>query len=559
MAYQIDRSKCLCCHNCALECPVQAIHYVGTGYSVDAARCIDCGHCAAVCNVDAAGSLKPESAPQQHDTIRLTADIVVLGAGAAGIVAAVRAAEQSKGRIIVLEKAKKFGGSGWFAGFMVSAPGSKAALPPMIQAAQKTLLEGGIDPEILSLGQEGINRFFQWFRQLDERVDQLWKPCPEPGGTTTLDLTERVFFNRKCRDKAIGPGRSTSVMEEILVEHFAEHDITLLTQHQAVQLRRDQTGAVCGVLAKDPGGMTEIACKAVICCTGGFANNENMMRTYAPQYYGAPGDEPTHRFAAPTNTGDVVKLAESVGACLDTKHFFANVFGPVHHPFSFCLFSFALQPEMLNVNLEGKRFMDESTFGAGAAKIIHQPGRVAWSILDHPTRQLLGARLSRGPDGEVLADFAAEFAEEAELDTPLKQADTLEELADLCGIQRDTFLKTVSRYNEYCKQGKDPEFGKRTETMRPVEHGPFYAIYGKVACDGAFGGMLVNSRMEVFTEDRSEVIPGLFAAGDNSSGWALRSEEEGDHRLMVCNECNWAITSGFAAGESAADYLREKA
>jgi hypothetical protein len=51
------------------------------------------------------------------------------------------------------------------------------------------------------------------------------------------------------------------------------------------------------------------------------------------------------------------------------------------------------------------------------------------------------------------------------------------------------------------------------------------------------------------------VIPGLYAAGDNSSGWALKSKEEGDHRLMVTNECNWAIGSGFVAGKEAAAYL----
>ena len=555
MAYQIDRSKCLCCHNCALECPVQAIHYEGTSYTVDESRCISCGRCARVCNVGAAAGTGPKPAPVPHETEELTADIVVLGAGASGIVAAVRAAQQSGKKVILLEKAEKFGGSGWFAGFMVPAEGHDPVMPPMFLESQKALREGGIDPEILSLAQSTPSEFFRWFRKLDPRVDEYWVPTTGPFGSVSMELKERVFFNLKCRDKAIGPGRSTSVMEKILVDHFPELGIELRTGHRAVALEKNAQGRISGVLAENAGGKVHITCQAVISCTGGFVHNDEMMRTYAPQFFGEPGSEPTHRFAAPTNTGDVVALGESAGACLDKKNFFANVFGPVHHPFSYCLFSFGIQPEVVNFNLEGNRFMDESVFGGGAASIIHQPGRVAWSVMDEETRQLLADRLVHGPEGNLIADYEAEFAEEAAMDTPLKKANTLEELAKLCGINPDHFTAGIQRYNEDCARGEDRDFHKRPETMRPVKTGPFYAIYGKVATDGAFGGMLVNSRMEVFNQDKTGIIPGLYAAGDNSSGWCLRSQEEGDHRLMVSNECNWAISSGFIAGAQAANYL----
>ncbi|MDD6022836.1 MAG: FAD-binding protein [Oscillospiraceae bacterium] len=556
MPYQIDRDKCLCCHNCALECPVGAIGFKGTGYQVDESVCIDCGHCAKVCNVAAPYQVGvPAPVPVPHEQKELEADIVVLGAGASGIVAAARAAQLSGRKVIVLEKAAKFGGSGWFAGFVVSAAGSKRVMPPMFAKAEEALKKGGVDPEIIKTAREKPGEFFQWFRQLDSRVDQLWVPIPGTNGNVSLGLKERVFFNKKCKDKAIGPGRSTSVMEQILVEHFDELGITLLTEHEAIAIEKDGSGAICGVMAQDPGGQVHIRCQAVICCTGGFANNEELLRQYAPQYYGPEGSEHTHRFAAPTNTGDVVRLGESVGAYLARDSFFANVFGPVHHPFSFCLFSFANQAEMVTVNLEGHRFLDESIFAGGAAKMYHQPRRIVWSILDHSTRQKLGERLSNGPDAPYLRDFEAEFDEEEALDTPLKKADTLEELADLCGIDREAFVDTIARYNEYCRKGEDDEFGKRPETLWPVEQAPFYAIYGKVACDGAFGGMLVNGKTEVYRADQTGVIPGLYAAGDNASGWALKSEEEGDHRLMATNECNWAIASGFTAAEQASAYL----
>lgn len=559
MAYYIQRSKCLCCHNCAEECPTGAICYRGTGYEVDTTRCIDCGHCAAVCNVGAAVQIGASSAPSPHKRRELQADIVVLGAGASGIVAATRAAQLSGGKVIVLEKASHFGGSGWFAGFSAPVQQGDQVMPPMFQAVQKRLEQGGIDPEILRIARETPWVFFQWLRSVDPRVDEYWTPVTGPDGVGRYELRKkRILFNLKCRDKAIGPGRSTSVMERILVDHFDEWSVRLLTNHQATAIMRGENGAVCGVLAEDPGGQVLISCRAVICCMGGFVHNQELMRQYAPQFFGQPGDEPTHCFAAPTNTGDVVAIGENAGAYVDRDNFFANVFGPVHHPFSYSLFCFANQAEMVTVNRDGVRFLDESQFGAGAPKIVRQPGRIAWSIFDEDTRQLVGARLATGPDQDWLADYERDIREELAMDTPLKRENSLEALAKACNIDPQALAQTIAEYNADCDAGIDRAFGKRPETMRKVIRPPFYAIYGKTATDGAFGGMLVNGRMEVYNAARTGVIPGLYAAGDNSSGWALRPDPEETMRLMVCNECNWAISSGFVAAENAAEYLLQR-
>ena len=244
-----------------------------------------------------------------------------------------------------------------------------------------------------------------------------------------------------------------------------------------------------------------------------------------------------------------------MGAWVDYDNFTVNLFGPVHHPFSFCLFKFACEPEIISVNLEGHRFYDESFFPNGAAKIGTQPGRHSWAIVDSDTLKLIADRLIAGNDGWIHKDYLQEIETELKLDTPLKKADTLAELADLCGIDKESFLATVARYNADCVAGKDSEFGKKPETMRPIQKGPFYAIYGKMATDGAFGGIRVNEKMEALRPDGT-VLPGLYATGDNAAGWCVRVPGPGDNRLMCTNEMSWAVASGFTAGNSAADYLK---
>ena len=104
MAYKI-KPFCLGCHYCALECPTHAIDYVGTQYQIDPDKCVECGKCVEVCNVSAIDTGKPEVV-MPHAPKELEADCVVIGAGAGGTVAAVKLAELTGKKIIVLANLK---------------------------------------------------------------------------------------------------------------------------------------------------------------------------------------------------------------------------------------------------------------------------------------------------------------------------------------------------------------------------------------------------------------------------------------------------------------------
>lgn len=360
---------------------------------------------------------------------------------------------------------------------------------------------------------------------------------------------DRYRFNLKCRDDAIGPGNGGSFLIYNMVSQFENLGIRLLTGLRATQILTDESGAVCGVVAQDEGGVTEIKCKAVIVSTGGFARNDELLKKYWPWFFSDnTSDEPTHRFAAPTNTGDVVGLGESAGAYIDHDNFFVNLFGPVHHPFNFCLFQFGLQPEIISVNTMGKRYFNEGSFSNGAGPILDQPGRIAYGVIDSETLKVLAQR-------QNYEGWEEAVAKEAELGIPLKVADTIEELAEKCGMDVEAFKETVERYNHFCETGVDEDFGKPAYALRPIKTAPFYAIYGKTATDGAFGGILINAKAEAYKADKSGVVPGLYATGDNAAGWAISSHSKGDNRMMATNEMGWAATSGYIAGTNAAEYI----
>lgn len=577
MAYQI-KPFCLGCHYCALECPTHAIDYQGTQYQIDPDKCVECGKCVEVCNISAIDTGKPEIVTP-HDPIHLEADAVILGAGAAGVIAAVKLAELTGKKIIVLEKAKKYGGSGWYAGFGISdgpaggppgggpggppdgAPGSPEGGPGGPPMGNREYLKK-LDQQLIENAKKAGQDLNDWLLAMPEVQPYLVET--EIRGKKIRSLTEqRVYFNQKSTDGSIGPGKGGSFVIETMVRQFPKYGIELLTQHAAKKILTDETGAVCGVIAQDPGGEVHITCKAVICATGSYTHNDELLRRFIPWFFPGednPNCEHVHRFAAPTDTGDVVELGESCGAYVDYDAFCINLFGPVHHPFSFAGFYAQMSGSQMTVNLNGKRFYNEGAMGAGAAPICTQPRRMVYTIYSEKLlEQVLeeGIRTRGGIEGEYLKRWRQDFQEELDSNNGVSifVADTLEELAEKAGIDKEGLLSEVARYNEFCKKGIDEDFGKNPRDLKPIEDGPYYAIFGKMATDGAFGGVLVNPRCEVYKADKSGVIPGLYAAGDNASGVQANAGIPGDHRLKAFTDFQWAANGGFLSAESCAAYI----
>ena len=166
--YQITKN-CVCCHNCATECPMQAIDYVGCKYEIDPDKCVECGLCARVCHTASIINTEDNAQPPAHDLVVKQADVVVCGAGS-GLVAAVRAAMAGK-KVVVLEKSSRLGGNTDYAHayFPVYTKWhEKAGMPDCREQAiehYKKVTDGELDEEVLRTAVYGCGDFFDWLCQ----------------------------------------------------------------------------------------------------------------------------------------------------------------------------------------------------------------------------------------------------------------------------------------------------------------------------------------------------------------------------------------------------------
>ena len=569
--FVIDRRICACCHNCACECPAQAIDFVGTKYQIDQEKCLQCGLCAKVCHT---GACHEEGVPVsviQHDPITLEADLVVVGSGS-GLVTAVRAAQAGK-KVIVLEKGKKTGGNTDFAhGYMT--PYSKWHERLGFEDTREDMVEmtferGGhiIEKELIRTAIYGVSDFFDWLCGLCdiEKTFNLKDPNDSNfvGPAFAAGMAEMPFRQRDnllCRDDAIGPGWGGTHVKYTMLETIEREnlDVRIYLNTAAKHLRLDDDGKICGVIAADPGGEIIINCPTVMLACGGFGRNDDLLRKYASfDFFG--GETEIHRFSVPGDTGDGILMLQELGIEPPADRMTVSMFGPKHHPFNNSIADYALEPEFIQVNLNGKRWVDETKgIMNGMSQLISdQPKEISYAIFPYDQIKACAERFVADPrqwnKKHFYATWEEDLEEEAKLDTPVKKADTLRELAVLMGADPDAFIAEVEKYNGFCEKGVDEDFGKDPRFLVPIpmDKGPYYAVYGQRFSEAAMGGVRVNDKCQVTREDGS-IIPGLYAGGDCTSAMHRKGE------LAPLSELTWAMAAAYVSGGNAVAYIDGK-
>jgi len=316
-----------------------------------------------------------------------------------------------------------------------------------------------------------------------------------------------------------------SYLVPILEQNVEERGIQILLNTTAKQILTDADGAAAGVEAEAADGhKVTVNAKAVVLATGGFGANLDMVVKYKPDLEGFVTTN------APGALGQGIDMATAVGAAtIDMDQI--QIHPTVHvQDGVVSLITEGLRGDgAILVNAEGDRFTDEvGTRDAVSAAEIAQTGSTVWLIVD---QAMVDA--SAVIQGYIDKGFTV-------------TGKTYEELADAMGVPADEFAATMDKWNGYAANGSDPDFG-RTAFANPLDTAPFYAIQVTPGIHHTMGGVAINTAAQVEKEDGS-IIPGLFAAGEVTGG------VHGANRLGGNAVADFTVF-GRIAGQNAAKYV----
>ncbi len=528
--------------------------------------------------------VEAKGAEKSYDfTEKKSCDVVVLGGGGSGMVAAVRAAELTGKKVIVLEKAPATGGGAQFAS-TVRTFGSKwqaeRNLPDTTTKYARDMMDNvywRLDEKLVLNCIRGTGQFFDWLCEQGGDIGDMFVIGQYTGAIESDPLCPQMVSEKTGK-------RFGRFVMDMMKEKCEKYGVEVLTKHPVVDVEV-KNGKIVAVVAKSEAGYVRVACKACVMAIGSWINNEEIVKKSFPKFVGMKKWMDPSAHMNPNYTGDGIPLAEKVGAFVDYASFCLRIMGPMYDlardkGTSKVFLAMTQSPYIITVNLDGKRYCAEPVQHVGhftdGQVLVDQPRGWAFNIFDENTLAAafkLPKCAQPGKDADSLGCYSLTFMKPFELspfpdtmeevrssisegfakkDPYMFKADTLEELADKIGVNKKNFLETVRKYNENCENGRDWDFFKREDSLVPVNKPPYYAFHGKLMTDGAFGGVRVNPEMQAY-KSGGGLVEGLYVTGDFASG---RHINMGGVKHQVINDISWAFSSGFLAGTNAGKYVQ---
>lgn len=418
-------------------------------------------------------------------------DVVVIGAGGAGLVAAIEAKNNGAQNVIVLEKMAFAGGNTLISGGEYAAPNNwvqvKKGLKDSNDAFYNDILKGGDnegDPKLVRVLADNALSGAEW---LKDYINMTFED-------------RQMFFGGHSVERSLVPQGATGVeMISKLLAKAEELNIPVLYETPAVELIVDK-GRVTGVKAlSEDKEYTFLAKDGVILASGGFGSNLEMRVKYNKDV-----DENILSTNTVGITGDGITMSEKIGAQLEDMPFIQTY--PTCDPISGALLYFGdvrLVGGSILVNQEGKRFVEElERRDVISMAIKNQTGNAAYQFCDEAQVKLSG--VAEHHEDEMNYLFNNKL---------LVKADTIKEAADFFGIDAVELKKTVEKYNQYAKDGKDLEFNKRGKLTPFEAKGPFYIMKAVPAVHHTMGGVKIDENARVINT-KGEIIKGLYGAGE---------------------------------------------
>jgi fumarate reductase flavoprotein subunit len=489
-------------------------------------------------------------------------DVLVLGGGGSGLVAAVRAAEQSGKKVIVLEKGKVAGGGMLFASTMRTFQSQWQAdrgIPDQSNDFIRKMMDltmWKLDPQLVKNAVLGTGQFFDWYAQ-HEDPEILAKYEARP---YVFDIPVNGQPGPQIDTFHNGSGR---FIMDAMKRACEKLGVEVLTQHRAVDAEVEN-GRITAILAETPEGVARFSCQVCILACGSWICNKEVVNKVLPAFNDCEILPSAHQ--NPAYTGDGLPIAEKAGAFVDWDSFCLRIMGPICGMGDRSKFDPLTHADCaILVDLNGKRFVAEpmvprvDPFDTGHIIIQHPKGKAFFLYSSNTLQKIIADSqpsqvegdfdvfgIPHLPEYEVISGWFDEAL--AKGSKELGKADTVEELAAQIGLDPAALRATVDEYNAACAQGTDWDYFKDPATMVPLTEGPFFALSGKLSTDGAFGGVRVDPNMQAYRPDGS-LVPGLFVTGDFASG---RHTVMSGVKRQVLNDMSWALSSGFLAGTAAA-------
>ena len=480
---------------------------------------------------------------------KLTTDIAIVAAGPSGLTAAISAAENGA-EVMVFEKMSVAGGT---ANMGMGPFGVESRI-------QKELMDDLTKEEAFRIMMD----YTHW--TVDARLvrDYFWK------SGSTIDWLEDmgVVFDRPTKyypggyatwhvvkpEDGSQPGpRAASAMIKVLFRRANELGVKFFLSTPVKEILVEDN-VVKGLRAVSENGEEyEVSAKAVIMATGGFGANSEMIRDYTGYTWG----KDLFSFQIPGVTGDGLRMAWAAGAGkgrMTMERITNFAISTAEKYISYMTFD---QPRSLVVNQLGERVMNEEEVRNGAvfANVIErQPGRYCWMIMtDKIVKQYIRHGLDYG-NNVIRFNYAELFNDElpgmmADYPEDIFAADSVEELEQMLGIEEGALVDTVDEYNDACDEHYDDILLKDRKYLQAIEGKKYYACRVFSGAYGSLGGIRINHKFEVLTEDWKK-IRGFYAVGSD-----VCDLYNGTYQYMLSgNTMGFAVNSGRMAGEYAVDY-----
>jgi fumarate reductase flavoprotein subunit len=473
-------------------------------------------------------------------------DVAVIGSGVAGMAAAVTAAEAGA-KVAVFEKQRSLGGtSNFFSGmFAVETTRQREAyITYSRDDAFRNIMEYSHWRANARLVRAIVNESAETISWLVQHGVEF---RPE---TINMPDAPRTYHPVK--------GQGAAIIKALTVAG-KEKGIDFEPGAPVKRIVKE-AGRIAGVMAERDGEESEIAAKAVVIASGGYANNKEWIKKYC----GFDLDVNVIPIGNVDKTGDGIRMAFEAGAAEEglgvLETYSAGPFGPdfvMKGPLEMA----AAQPDLW-VDPRGERYCDESIAfydtSMGNANARYKEG-YTYRLFDDSILQILmerGIEKQLGmdnPPGTRPVDFEKELKAAEERGTKeVFAAGSIEELAGKMGMDKQLLGKTVEEYNKFCTKGHDALFAKDAKYLRPLKGPRFYAVKARTLFLGTLGGIKINHRTEVL-DKKGNPIPGLYAGGFDAGGmW-------GDSYCIRASSglsAGFAVNSGRIAGKNAIEYLK---